>query len=131
LSCFSNLPEQEKEAVIVMAGKIAGPNDNLKNFLTFLSQPKRLDMGGKVTYSKVVYVHQTKINGFEWADALHSESEVREFMTRYLATDADGIGILVSFTVREKLLDKYSGIYMKTIQSIRPIKGVTAAKPGN
>jgi hypothetical protein len=131
LSCFSNLPGQGSEAVIIMAGKIAGAEDTFQNYLKHLSQPKKIDKDGKVTYSKVVYVHQTKINGFEWADALHSDSEVREYMTRYLATVEDGIGILVTFTVKEKLLDKYSAEYMKTIQSIRPLKGVIGAKSGN
>jgi len=120
--CSPKSKKNEKEAVIVMSAKVRAPEDNLENMLHFLSQPKKIDKDGKITFSKISYARKTKINGTEWADALHASSEVRDFMTRYLATTKDDLAMVVSFTVREDVLDKYSEEFMASIRSIHAIK---------
>ena len=56
-----------------------------------------------------------------WADGLHEGSEVGPYFTRYLATIKDRIAILVTFSAHKQHYTKYSGDFIKAVESLRVV----------
>src|SRR6266404_2792634 len=89
-TCTPQNPIEAKEAVIVLAAKVAGPEDNLTNFLAFLRQPKKIvTKVGTPMPSQVMSAQEQNLGGQRWIRAQHLGSEVQEYYTLYLATVKD------------------------------------------
>ena len=72
--------------------------------------------------SNIVYKSaQLKVNDQPWLDALHGNSEVQNYLTRYLATIKDQIAILVTFSAHNKYYAKHSVNFANTVKSLRVI----------
>src|SRR4051812_9389886 len=58
-TCVAQNPVDAKEAVIVLAAKVAGPEDNMQAFLNFLKQPKKITTKvGTPMPSQVMYAQE-------------------------------------------------------------------------
>lgn len=97
-TCDPQGPSRSKEAVIVLTAKVAGPEDNLDHFLTYLKEPKKLitDVGTPMP-SQAVYARETAIGGDKWIEAQHIGSEIPDYTTLYLATVKSHLALLLSF----------------------------------
>lgn len=103
--CQRTDPATRRDSIIVMTAKLQGEQDSLPQYLAYLKKPRvwtGLD-GGTVT-SKVLYARLRTINGVEYVDAQHEESELPGFVTRYLATVRSDIAVLVTYSVRRDRL---------------------------
>src|SRR5262245_43217048 len=75
-TCTPASSAESREAVIVLAAKVAGPEDNLVNFQTYLSQPKKLATKvGTPMPSQVMYAQKRMLAGSTWIQAQHLGSE--------------------------------------------------------
>lgn len=118
--CRSDNLSSQKEAMIVLTAKEVGPMDDLGQYETYLKTPKPIaDKAGKPLTSKVRQVKRTVINGLEWVDGMHLESEVPFYYTRYLATKKDRIAVLVTFSAHQRFYTKYSNDFFRAIMSLR------------
>jgi hypothetical protein len=90
---------REKTTIIVIAQKYRGPDDNDAAYTAHLRQPRTYDTGRKQMTSEVRYIKHSQIGRFTWVDSLHYQSEVPNYLTRYLATTTSHLGILVTFSV--------------------------------
>lgn len=121
--CRSEDPQESKEAVIILTAKEAGPGDTFPVYTEHLSKPIPLSLktGGMVNSTITIPPKEYAVGDQKWLDALHSNSEVQNYYTRYLATIKDKIAILVTFSAHSKYYAKHSTHFMKTIQSLRVI----------
>lgn len=119
-TCTPTSPLNSKEAVIVLAAKVAGPEDNLNNFKSFLAQPKRIvTKVGTPMPSKMMYAQERTLAGTKWIQAQHLGSEIQDFYTLYLATVKDQLAILVSFSAEYQHYQDYNAIFDKAIKSLK------------
>jgi hypothetical protein len=121
--CRADDPQESKEAVIILTAKENGPTDTFPIYETHMnSSINTISKAGIALSSTVKYKAQTlKINDQPWLDGLHGDSEVQNYLTRYVATIKDQIAILVTFSAHNKLYAKYSPNFDKTIRSLRVI----------
>lgn len=111
---------ESKEAVIVLAAKVAGPEDNINNFKTFLAQPKKITTRvGTPMPSQVMYAKPRMVANTNWVQAQHLGSEVQEYYTLYLATVKDQLAILVSFSAERNRYQVYNPIFDKAIKTLK------------
>ena len=118
--CQPTNKDRQKEAIIIMAAKIAGSQDSLPQYQSYLKKRKTFTLpGGKVQVSEPKYTKSRRIQEHPWIDSLHLASEVPGFYTRYLATVKKDLGIAVTFSVAKEHYDSYRGLFEKMIESLR------------
>lgn len=127
-------PAKKKDAIVVLAAKIQGDQDTLDQYLAYLKNPKTYSTAsGKQVTSTVSYAQNKTIQDQPWVDALHLESEIPGFYTRYLATVKDGIGVLVTYSVNRNKYQDYAPQFddmVKSLKAFRREGGLNAA-PAN
>lgn len=132
--CISKFAKNEKEAIIVLTAKEAGPMDSLANFEKQMKTPRSLpNTKGQQATSKILSVKNRQIGGHNWVDGLQEGSEIASYYTRYLATVKDKLAILVTFSAHKAHYTKYSSDFLKAVESLKVvatkdlIQGSTAA----
>lgn len=131
-TCTPSGPIESKEAVIVLASKVAGPEDNLYNFLNYLKQPKKIPTRvGTPMPSSVAYAQERVLAGHKWIQAQHVGSEIQEFMTLYLATVKDQLAILVSFSAEQSHYRKYNPVFDKAMKTLKIVASNQLLFPKN
>ncbi|MEI6079938.1 MAG: hypothetical protein WCQ53_04810 [bacterium] len=121
-------PEQRKEAIVVMAAKYKGPDDDLKNYMSKLNEKREVkDVKGKLFTSKNQYTKWNTVLGTVWVDSQSEDSEVPGFVTRYLATVQKGVGIVVTFSAHKSKFSQYSPDFYQMINSLRISNNIPAA----
>lgn len=124
-------PTKKKEAIIILAAKIQGDQDTLDQYLAYLKNPKTYNTPqGKSVTSQVKFAQDKSIADHPWVDALHLESEIPGFFTRYLATIKDGIGVLVTYSINRNKYQEYSPVFETLVKSLRVFRregGLNAA----
>ena len=122
---------KKKDAIIVLAAKIQGDQDSLDQYIGYLKNPKSYTTPqGKQVTSEVRYAQNKSIGEQSWVDALHLESEISGFYTRYLATVKDGIGILVTYSVNKNKYQEYTAMFETMVKSLKAFRrdgGLNAA----
>jgi len=133
--CQNQDPTKRKEAIIVLAAKLKGDQDSLDQYLTYLKSTKSFtSVGGKPMKSEPRYAKTLNLNGHPWADALHLESEIPGFYTRYLATVKDDIGILVTYSIVKSKYQDYLKDFenmVNTLKVFRKAGGVNTKTEGS
>ena len=129
--CQSTNDAKKKDAIIVLAAKIKGDQDSLDQYLAYLKAAKTYtSIQGKSVKSEAKYAKNVNLNGQGWVDALHLESEIPGFYTRYLATVKQDIGILVTYSINkakyQQYLDEFENM-VKTLKVFRKTGGLNAA----
>lgn len=120
--CENDFSQKTKEAIIILTAKEVGPTDTLPAYLAHLQTPRTLPgRGGAPSKSKIIHVKERMIANQLWIDGLHEGSEVGPYFTRYLATIKDRISILVTFSAHKQHYTKYSGDFIKAVESLRVV----------
>ncbi len=121
--CRAEDPQEAKEAVIILTAKEKGPTDTFPLYESHMSSPivTQNKAGGTMTSNIVYKSAQLKVSDQPWLDALHGNSEVQNYLTRYLATIKDQIAILVTFSAHNKYYAKHSVNFANTVKSLRVI----------
>ncbi len=120
--CRSEDPQEAKEAVIILTAKEKGPTDTFDLYQNHMNNPITTQAKTGPMSSTVIYKStQLKISDHPWLDALHTNSEVQNYYTRYLATTKDQIAILVTFSAHNKYYSKHSTNFNTTVNSLRVI----------
>ena len=121
--CRSEDPQESKEAVIILTAKEAGIPDTFTAYNEHLGRPIALNLktGGTMMSTITIPPREYVVGEQKWLDALHSNSEVQNYYTRYLATIKDKIAILVTFSAHSKFYSKHSPHFRKTVESLKVI----------
>lgn len=132
--CQSTDEAKKRDAIIVLAAKIKGEQDSMDQYLTYLKAAKTYtSVQGKPVKSEFRYAKIININGQPWVDALHLESEIPGFYTRYLATVKEDIGVLITYSINKAKYQSYVEDFeamVRTLKVFRKPGGVNAA-PAN
>jgi phosphoribosylformylglycinamidine (FGAM) synthase PurS component len=124
--CRPLAKSKQKDALIIIAAKIPGKEDNLKSFYNYLKQPKKIsDYKGRTITSKVNLIKYKEIKNTQWVDAIHLSSELKNFYTRYLATVKNEVAVLVTYSVSRTKHALYAAELNRMVSSIK----VTAKPP--
>lgn len=125
--CQSSNEAKKRDAIIVLAAKLKGDQDSLDQYLTYLKAAKSFSsIQGKPVKSEPKSAKTVNLNGTAWVDALHFESEIPGFYTRYLATIKHDIGVLVTYSISKTKYTEYLNDFeamVKTIKVFRPTDG--------
>lgn len=123
--CTPKGPKEENDAVIVMAAKVASPEDTLPNFLAHLSKPKAITSKvGTLMPSQVMYAQERMLDKAKWVQAQHLGSEVADFYTLYVSTVKEGLAIVVTFSVEKTKTAVYNPIFDQAMKTLK----ITASK---
>lgn len=118
--CQSENQDRKREAIIILAAKVRGKEDELDEYKKYLKDTKSYQLpDGTYQNSEPRYTKEVMINNHKWIDALHLASEVPGFYTRYLATIKNNLGIAVTFSVAKSKYDEYQAVFDKTVQTLR------------
>jgi hypothetical protein len=124
--CQNTNEAKKKDAIIVLAAKIKGPQDSMDQYLAYLKAPKSYtSVQGKPVKSDPKYAKIANLNGQAWVDALHMESEIPGFYTRYLATVKEDIGVLVTYSINKAKYQDYLEEFENMIRTLKVFR-----KPG-
>ena len=119
-TCSPGGAVEAREAIIVLAARVAGPEDNLVNFHTYLGQPKKLATKvGTPMPSQVMYAQQRVLAGTKWVQSQHLSSEIQEFYSLYLATVKESLAILVTFSAEKTKYKAYNPIFDTAMKTLR------------
>jgi hypothetical protein len=131
--CQSTNEGKKRDAIIVLAAKLKGDQDSLDQYLSYLKAAKTFtSVQNKPVKSEPRYSKTVNLNGHPWVDALHLESEIPGFYTRYLATVKQDIGVLVTYSINKNKYQQYLGEFenmVKTLKVFRKSGGINAAPP--
>jgi hypothetical protein len=120
--CENDFAGRNREALIILTAKEAGPADTLPQYLAHLQNPIPLPgPGGKETRSQVMNVKERMIGNHTWIDGLHLGSEVTTYFSRYVVTIKERISILVSFTAHKDHYTKYSADFIRAVDSLKVV----------
>lgn len=129
--CQSTDDKKRKDAIIVLAAKLKGDQDSLDQYLAYLKAPKSFtSVTGKPIKSEYRYAKTINLNGQAWVDALHMDSEIPGFYTRYLATVKQDIGVLVTYSINKQKYQTYLEDFenmVRTLKVFRKAGGINAA----
>ncbi|MGZ3689332.1 MAG: hypothetical protein ACXWPM_09665 [Bdellovibrionota bacterium] len=133
--CQNTNDAKKRDAIIVLAAKLKGDQDSLDQYLTYLKSNKTYNsVQGKPVKSEMKYAKTVNINGQAWVDALHMESEIPGFYTRYLATVKQDIGVLVTYSINkgkyQQYLDDFDAM-VKTLKVFRKAGAINTGPQGN
>lgn len=119
-ACSPDDPRNKTQAIIVIAAKVAGPEDNLQAFEAHLKRPKMLTTTeGTPVPSKVMHAKPRRIGNQVWVEGLHLSSEVKDFFTLYLATKIQNLSIMVSFSADRRHAANYNADFARTVRSLK------------
>lgn len=90
--------ETPASAVAIIAQKYRNDQDNLDAYAAHVAEPTERNHAGESWRSTVLDVKRVRIGDHDWIDALHDGGEVRNWYTRYLATQTSHVGVLVTFS---------------------------------
>jgi len=129
--CQNTVETKKKDAIIVLAAKLKGDQDSLDQYLTYLLAAKSFNsVQGKPVKSDPKYAKTINLNSQPWVDALHLESEIPGFYTRYLATVKQDIGVLVTYSINKTKYQQYLSDFdnmVKTLKVFRKTGGINVA----
>jgi len=125
--CQSTDEQKKRDAIIVLAAKIKKAGmDELTVYKAHLEKAQTYQsLSGESITSEPRYVKELEIQGKQWIDSLHLQSEIPDFYTRYLATVEADLGILVTFSVRKDKYEEYMPDIENMVKSLRAFR-----KPG-
>jgi hypothetical protein len=130
--CQSTTEPDRRESVVLSIATMATEWDTLDNYETYLKQPKTIqDEDGTTITSKVTYARKRNINGQTWVDALHFNSELPGFWSRYVATTVKtpqhNLAILITYIVSEEYYKQLAPKFEAMVSSLKPNADFDAA----
>lgn len=132
--CQSTDAQKKRDALIILAAKLKGDQDSLDQYLNFLKSPKSFtSVSGKPMRSDTKYAKTISINNHPWVDALHFESEIPNYYTRYLATVKQDIGVVVSYSISRPKYQNYIKEFetmVRTLKVFRKEGGINVSPQG-
>lgn len=118
--CSPTSKSGQREATIILGAKAAGPEDRLETYQKFLSNPKTMQMAnGTTAPSKVIKVQQILLNGQNWIEGIHLNSEIENYYTRYLATAKERLSILMTMSAHQGVWNHYEPLFAKVKNTLK------------
>lgn len=129
--CEPSIASERKFALLTVTSKEAGALDQLSNFEAHLSKPRSHQMGTSTpVMSQVIKTERRNIQGQEWVQSLHLNSEVNNFYTLYLATKKDPLAIMITMSAEKGKWSSFNNVFENVIKSLH-LKTVNMKRSGS
>ncbi|TBY73650.1 hypothetical protein [Rhizobium leguminosarum] len=112
-----HLADQPRSAIMILAAKIAGPDDTLTAYVEHLNAVAKAKGPGAMIQAP----KYSLINGVNWVDCTIEGSEVKNYKTRYLAVAKNGIAILYTFSAHNDYFDKLAGSAVLAVNTLQTL----------
>lgn len=130
--CQNTDEAKKRDAIIILAAKLKGDIDSLPQYLSYLKQPKvYVSVSGKNVQSEPVYAKEAMINAQQWIDAIHKDSEIPGFMTRYLATTKQDIAVLVTYSIVKNKYQDYLNDFENMVKTLKVFRKTGGLNTGS
>lgn len=107
-------------AIIIMTAKEAGPGDTLDEYYDHLAQTKTLTDGDRpLRRSRIRSLQRNRIDGQEWIDCEQFESELPNYVTRYLATVKGDVAVLITLSAHRTTYSSMGSTFDAVIGSLQ------------
>lgn len=122
----SDNPTDRSEALVMTIASIATDWDKIENYEEYLKEPKPIlnENNEPIMMSEVSYARKRNINGHVWVDALHHNSELPGFWTRYTVTVHETpkarLAILVTYVVSDERRMQFAPQFERMVSSLKP-----------
>lgn len=114
-----NLSERAEAIIVIVTKATNEVDDTFPKYEETLKAPRPMrDLLGNSYMSQVKYTKLRDIKGQQWVDSLHFGSEIPGFYTRYVASIKDKISGMVTYSIAESVMPKYSGILDQMVESL-------------
>ncbi len=124
--CQGTDEAKKRDAVIILAAKLRGQQDSLDKYEAYLKNAKTFkSIQGRPVKSEPKHARSLELNGQSWVDALHLESEIPGFYTRYLATIKNDIAVLVTYSINKTKYQQYLEPFENLVKTLKVFR-----KPG-
>jgi len=128
--CQNTVEAKKRDAIIVLAAKLKGDQDSLDQYSAYLKKPKLYtSVQGKAIKSEVKTIQEAVHNGHPWADALHVDSEIPDYYTRYLATVKNDIGVLITYSIQKQKYSEYLDVFNTMVKTLRVFRKAGGLNP--
>ncbi len=119
--CQPEDPALSRQAILVVSAKQVSAEENLDFLKRRLLEPRAtaIRTGSAPQRSEVTAHTVLELGGVEWVDATHFASEIPQFNTRYVATSARGLSVLLSFSAHSSQWEAYNLHFQSVLSSIR------------
>lgn len=109
------------DAIIILVAKLRNGKDNRNEYLNYLKNEKIWTdpSSDESITSEVLHFRKLTIGDYEWVDALHRNSELKGYNTRYLATVTSHLGIAISFSAYREHFEVRNIEFEKAIKTLR------------
>jgi hypothetical protein len=110
--CYPDPGPLDKHAIIIGAGKVAGPEDNYDFYKNHLSKPvlRTGTQGNAEEHSDVLSFGEVTVNGQIWLDSTHRGSEIKDYVTRYMIAKQSALSVLVTYSVYSEQYEANKGL---------------------
>ncbi len=109
------------DSLIILTAKYRNDDDNLDAYLAHLAEGRRWrdDVSGRQIAARVDSNRIRDIGHYRWVDAVHFESEVPNYYTRYLATVTTHIGVVITFSTHQRVAEQRFAEIDRCVESLR------------
>lgn len=98
--CQDTTGPRMKDSIFIVTFKRAGAQDTLEHYKTLLSRPfSRTNKSGPPSLSQVLSSSQISINGWNWVQAKHFESDLSNYYTYHWATVRGPVAMVAKYSV--------------------------------
>lgn len=112
--------EDHKDALIIFTAKYRNDQDTLAAYTRHLATGRSwTDRDGTSYVARVDSNRERTIGNYRWVDAVHYQSEVPYYYTRYLATVTTHIGVLITFTAHQSVAEQRFREFDRSVESLR------------
>lgn len=107
-------PDGKYRMIVILTAKEVGPMDSPQLYIQQL-----LDIGTEAGVETVRVPTSTLIGQVIWLDAIYWNSEVKNYLTRYLARTEGNLGVLVTFSAHRSVADQARAISDQIAKSVQ------------
>ena len=117
--CRHGEDKTAKEAIIIFTAKEAGSTDSLEQYARHLRTPQTHGAKSSTPSKVIKEPAQVMIMNYPWIEGLHQDAEIKNYITRYLATVSEGVAVGFSFTAHKEVYDHYHPLFFKAAQTLK------------
>ena len=98
-ACQEKDSANQRQSVLVLTAKQAGPQDHLASLKTLLKTPQAITGAQRTAVtSRLEWEKEVTIDHHPWVECLHLNREIEGYYTYYMGTVAQGLTIVLSFS---------------------------------
>ena len=127
--CRSKENQALRRGFISLKAKLRGTGDTPEKYYQSLSRPiSKQQSKTNFLLSRVINISKKTIKNQNWIEALHQDSEVKNYFTQYLITTKGDLAILAQFNWHKDAAYPFPQIYKNIIKTLELKKNLASVQ---